>query len=172
MSARTWEPLTNGVSWKEPPLVSFRRARVALEADLGPPQARDLDSNGIGLYDAWALRFGCGLEILLLAFHMDSTARQVPKDRETWIEIQSNETDFGHIAAHLPFELEGVSPWMPDRRTAQPARWAVMRRDDNGNTFEVAAYGTECEADIVADTFEARGHKQSYWVVDRGQAAG
>jgi hypothetical protein len=156
--------MTGGVSWKEPPLVSFRRARAALEADLGPPQARDLESNGIGLYDAWALRFGCGLEVLLLAFHMDSMAENISK--ESWIEIQSNETDFAHVVAHLPFELGEVTPWIPDLRTTRPPRWTVMRRDDNGNIFEVGTYGTRCEADIVADTFEARGHKQTYWVTE------
>jgi len=165
----TWEPLKGGVSWREDPLVNFRRARAALEADLGPPQARDLDSNGIGPYDAWALRFPCGLEVLLLAFHLDSRVQKVPKDRETIVEIQSNQTDFAHISAHLPFELGDISPWIPDRRTTQPPRWTVMRQDDNGNTFEVGSYGTRCEADIVADTFEARGHKQSYWVVERAE---
>lgn len=168
----TWEPLTGGVSWERRPLVSFRRTRAALEADLGPPQARDRDSNGMGLCDAWALRFGCGLEVLLLAFHADSKAENIPKDRETWVEIQSNKTDFAHIIAHLPFELGEAAPWLPDRRTTQPPRWTVMRLDDNGNTFEVGAYGTRCEADLVADTFEARGHKQTYWVVEREQAAG
>ena len=170
MLGRTWEPMTGGVSWKRPPLVSFRRARAALEADLGPPQARDRDSNGMGLYDAWALRFGCGLEVLLLAFHMDPKAENISKDRESWVEIQSNETDFAHIVAHLPFALGQVVPWIPDLRTTQPPRWTVMRRDDNGSSFEVATYGTRCEADIVADTFEARGHKQTYWVAEREPA--
>jgi hypothetical protein len=139
-----------------------------LEADLGLPQTRDLDSNGMGLYDAWALRFACGLEVLLLAFHMDSKATNIPKDRDTWVEIQANETDFAHIVAHLPFALGEVSPRMPDLRTTRPPRWTVMRLDDNGNTFEVGTYGTRCEADIVAETFEATGHKQSYWVVEQG----
>jgi len=173
MSEETREPLTSGVSWQQQrPLVSFRRARRSLEADLGPPQARDLGSNGMGPYDAWTLHFGCGLEILLLAFHLDSKAATIPKDRDTWVEIQSNETDFAHIIAHLPFELDDVATWLPDRRTAQAPRWTVMRLDDNGNTFEVGAYGTRCEADRVTDTFEARGHKQTYRVVEREQATG
>jgi hypothetical protein len=171
MSEETWQPLTSGLSWEQRPLVSFRRARTSLEADLGPPQARDLDSKGMGLYDAWMLRFSCGLEVLLLAFHMDAKAAQIPKDRDTWVEIQSNETDFAHIIAHLPFELDDVATWLPDRRTAQAPRWTVMRLDDDGDTFEVGAYGTRCEADRVADTFEARGPKQTYRVVERVQAA-
>ena len=167
-ASQPWEALTSGVSWKGEPLVSFRRARAALEVDLGPPQARDLDSNGMGRYDAWALRFGCGLEVLLLAFQINSRMETIPKDRDTWVEIQSNETDFAHIVAHLPFEVGEVSPWMPDRRTARPPRWTVMREDDNANTFEVATYGTRCEAEMRIRDFEAHHHKQTYWFVERG----
>jgi len=121
----------------------------------------------MGRYDAWALRFGCGLEVLLLAFHVDSKLVNIPKHRETWIEIQSNETDFAHIVAHLPFELRDVSPWIPDRRTSRPPRWTVMRQDDHGNVFEVGTYGTRCEAEMCVQTFESRGHKQMYWFVER-----
>ena len=167
MAAGTWEPLKNGLSSTQGPLVSFRRARSALEVDLGPPQARDLDSNGMGLYDAWAMRFNCGLEVLLLAFHMDSKVQNIPKDWETWVEIQANETDFPHMLAHLPFELGEVSPWIPDRRTTRPPDWTVMRQDDNGNRFEVGSYGTRCEAEIRIQRLEAGGHKQMYWVVER-----
>ena len=46
----------------------------------------------------------------------------------------------------------------------RPATWRVMRIDDNGNQFEVARFATEREADDAAMRFEARGHKQSYWV--------
>ncbi|MFH9353001.1 SPOR domain-containing protein [Kitasatospora sp. NPDC017646] len=40
----------------------------------------------------------------------------------------------------------------------------VMRQDDNGNRFLVAKGLAEAEARRVADEFEARGHKQMYWV--------
>ncbi|MEM1414026.1 MAG: hypothetical protein AAGH15_03960 [Myxococcota bacterium] len=46
----------------------------------------------------------------------------------------------------------------------QPAAWCVLRMDDNGNRFEVARYATEREADDAAQRFEARGHRQTYWV--------
>ncbi|WP_344447085.1 SPOR domain-containing protein [Kitasatospora nipponensis] len=42
--------------------------------------------------------------------------------------------------------------------------WRVMRQDDNGNRFLVAAGLLRAEADALAATFEARGHKQLYWV--------
>jgi hypothetical protein len=45
-------------------------------------------------------------------------------------------------------------------------RWTVWRQDDNGNRFEVARYGSRAEAELLAATMEARGHKQIYWVVE------
>ncbi|MFF2074442.1 hypothetical protein ACFVXG_06745 [Kitasatospora sp. NPDC058162] len=40
----------------------------------------------------------------------------------------------------------------------------VMRQDDNGNRFLVAKDLAEAEAHRLAAEFEARGHKQMYWV--------
>jgi hypothetical protein len=168
----TWEPLINGVTWKRIPLVSFRRARADLEAKLGPPQARAIDSNGCGPYDAWGLRFSCGLEVLLLAFHLGPDFSNVPADHATWVEIQANSTDFAHIETHLPFELSEVSPWLPDRRTYPAPCWIVMRQDDNGNTFEVRACSSRCEAALYSGSLESLGHKQTYWVVQKASDAG
>jgi RimJ/RimL family protein N-acetyltransferase len=43
-------------------------------------------------------------------------------------------------------------------------RWVVWRQDDNGNRFEVARKDSRAEAEELAATMEARGHKQIYWV--------
>jgi hypothetical protein len=43
-------------------------------------------------------------------------------------------------------------------------RWRVLRLDDNGNTFLIANVETEAEALAIAKAFEARGHKQMYFV--------
>lgn len=40
----------------------------------------------------------------------------------------------------------------------------VLRMDDNGNQFEVAVCETRAMAQQLAATYEARGHKQTYWV--------
>ncbi|MFD8701461.1 SPOR domain-containing protein [Kitasatospora sp. NPDC059648] len=40
----------------------------------------------------------------------------------------------------------------------------VMRQDDNGNRFPVDKGLAEAEARRLAAEFEARGHKQMYWV--------
>jgi hypothetical protein len=42
--------------------------------------------------------------------------------------------------------------------------WRVLRLDDNGNTYQVAKATTEDEARAIAAAFEARGHKQMYFV--------
>lgn len=41
--------------------------------------------------------------------------------------------------------------------------WAVWRQDDSGNKFLVEANLTEQQAQSVAASFEAKGHKQAYW---------
>jgi hypothetical protein len=45
-----------------------------------------------------------------------------------------------------------------------PDRWIVWRQDDNGNRFAVARLDLRADADALAATMEARGHKQTYWV--------
>ncbi len=42
--------------------------------------------------------------------------------------------------------------------------WAVYRIDDNANVFLVRDGLTRAEADRLAAEFQARGHKQTYWV--------
>ena len=43
-------------------------------------------------------------------------------------------------------------------------RWSVWRQDEHGNRFEVARDLARDEAHRAAAAFEARGHKQRYWV--------
>ncbi|MEV8098802.1 (deoxy)nucleoside triphosphate pyrophosphohydrolase [Kitasatospora sp. NPDC085879] len=47
----------------------------------------------------------------------------------------------------------------------------VMRQDDNGNRFLVATGLGRAEAEALAAEFEARGHKQLYWVEAVGPRA-
>jgi hypothetical protein len=42
--------------------------------------------------------------------------------------------------------------------------WIVWRQDDNGNRYEVARRESRAAAEELAAEFEARGHKQTYWV--------
>lgn len=43
----------------------------------------------------------------------------------------------------------------------------LWRQDDNGNQVLVATYGRREEAESARDAFEARAHKQIYWVTSR-----
>jgi hypothetical protein len=44
------------------------------------------------------------------------------------------------------------------------ATWRVVRQDDNGNCFVMAAGLEKYEAEDIARAFEARAHKQIYFV--------
>ena len=47
--------------------------------------------------------------------------------------------------------------------------WLVIRQDDNGNVVVIAEVETETEARAIAAAFEARGHKQLYWALERAE---
>lgn len=51
------------VSWTSPPLGSAEYSRSFLEARFGEPQLSNLDSNGLGPFDAWLMRFDSELEV-------------------------------------------------------------------------------------------------------------
>ncbi|WP_179062015.1 hypothetical protein [Pseudomonas taiwanensis] len=42
--------------------------------------------------------------------------------------------------------------------------WCVKRLDDNGNVFVLRAGLSRGEAEQLMAEYQARGHKQSYWV--------
>lgn len=46
------------------------------------------------------------------------------------------------------------------------SQWSVWRIDDNGNVYLVREQLTEANARQIAAEFEARGHKQMYWVAE------
>ncbi|MBL0212614.1 MAG: hypothetical protein IPQ07_01885 [Myxococcales bacterium] len=48
---------------------------------------------------------------------------------------------------------------------ANPARWRVVREDDNGNLYVLADDLDEAGARRLVLEFEARAHKQSYYAV-------
>ena len=52
--------------------------------------------------------------------------------------------------------------WFPLMNSSQD--WTVHRQDDNGNRFVVQSGLNKEDADKMAAEFEARGHKQLYWV--------
>lgn len=47
---------------------------------------------------------------------------------------------------------------------ASERQWCVKRLDDNGNVFVLRAGLSRDEAERLVAEYQARGHKQSYWV--------
>jgi len=53
----------------------------------------------------------------------------------------------------------------PDRPLAPDApRWALWRQDDNGNRVLMRRFAGIEEAEREQRAYEARGHKQTYWI--------
>ncbi len=146
------------------PLAAFDALAADIEARFGPPLEYDLDSNGVGLFDATGLRLPCGLELGLLRFHLGRGLRTIdPAVEPSRYEVYANELDITHVAFHLGVPLAAMSTW-PDVVTPQSV--IVMRADDNGNHCEVCRVTNRCEAEAIAAAYERRAHKQTYWVAD------
>jgi hypothetical protein len=67
------------------------------------------------------------------------------------------------IRSRRPMEQNDISP---DRREEL---WAVHRQDDNGNHFVVETGLSRAEAERLVEMYEARSHKQLYWVEAEGE---
>lgn len=60
--------------------------------------------------------------------------------------------------------------WHLTSVATQLRRWRVTRQDDNGNVFVIAEVESEHAARQLAADYEARGHKQMYWVEPADEA--
>lgn len=158
-------------TWTSPPLAVFEAMAAVIEARFGPPTERDLDSNGMGPMDMLCLRFTCGLEVGLLRFHLGAELREIDSVIEpSRFEIHANERDLAHVAFHLGVPLGQMSLWTERDGaplvTSPPRSVVVMRTDDNGNDVEVDRLTNRCEAAALVRDYEARGHKQTYWIAE------
>lgn len=162
-----------GVPWSSPPYATFEALAPALEAKWGPPIARDLDSNGLGLFDCHRLQFPCGLEVALWRFHCTPDLQRIDAAHEpSPYEIHANQPDLAHIVFHLDLPPHAVHPTTtaagaPLIAPIKPSL-ILMRQDDNGNRYEVVRVTSDCEAESLLHRYEATGHKQLYWIVFAG----
>jgi RpiB/LacA/LacB family sugar-phosphate isomerase len=69
----------------------------------------------------------------------------------------ADQRNIRHLA-EIPGTATPVTEPEPERR------YLLIRQDDNGNRHVVARYRERAEATAAAEVFEARGHKQLYWV--------
>ncbi|WP_254507436.1 hypothetical protein [Anatilimnocola floriformis] len=129
--------------------------------------------DGIGDVDVWAWEYPCGLQILIRAWH--------PGHLRVASLISPDSPEWEHTRRHLPFhEQDLIRPHNPDghddfsliakyypHRLAEIANlhaFQVWRIDDNGNVFTVGEPTSERDARCQVAMYEARGHKQMYWV--------
>jgi len=49
----------------------------------------------------------------------------------------------------------------PDRSTT---RWQLKRQDDHGNRYVIADFDSKEAASQMMAEYEAKGHKQTYWI--------
>ena len=100
-------------------------------------------------------------------------ARFVTHNLDQW-ENWRIETSYGPVYVLVTNELPADWPedafttiWPVPAHLAERGRsggWVVWRQDDNGNQYGVSRHDNREEADTVASTMEARGHKQTFWV--------
>ena len=129
----------------------------------GPCHREEEDPSVVaGPEEAWAFGFPCGLEVLVIH------PRGVHEGR-LW-ELQGNLPEPQHALEHLGLTAVPVT-WRADRmrvhvtdREGEPPRIEVWRLDDNGNEALVDVLASQATADCVVESYEARLHKQTYFV--------
>jgi hypothetical protein len=150
--------------------LGFLRVELSALDRLGPPHAEDDPEEHFRKYGLppspgrdWWLRARCGVEFLLWQDFVDEQ-----------VIVGGDETaEFAHIVAHLPFPSEVTWRCAPqadeEARRSGKGGWQVWRIDDRGNRFELECLSRERSARCYAALLEARGHKQSYFVEQRGE---
>ncbi len=164
-------------SWCSDILFVGWASRPAIRAVHGRATATDVAENGVGVFDVWRREFECGLEVIVWVFP-ELHWQPLPEERmglEVYAPTRAVEHVRHHLAVHIDVEhindefswsrrnAEGATP----RWLAPDERFVVMRQDDNGNRGEMVRVYTEAQAACIARLFEARGHKQTYWVEQR-----
>jgi hypothetical protein len=155
------------------PLCGFIGCRLGpkqVAEALGPPMLTNV-IDGAGRGDLWGYEFACGQKLLV----------QIPHASYHPGEIVFDSPEISHALRHLPFHERDLEPmslealaerckdiigWYPQRRAEIESLHAyqVWRIDDNGNVFAVGEPTSERDARCIVAQFEARGHKQTYWV--------
>jgi hypothetical protein len=153
-------PLTWSNAWV---LVDFDLDREEAARRWGPPHLVNEKFMDLEEADLWAFGFDCGLEVLI-SFGQRS---------RHW-RLHGNLPEPEHALPHLELPKECASGHPAQRRAwrtqseSPPESWTVWRQDDYGNQFVVDVLASERTARCLADLYEARAHKQSYWVERAG----
>jgi hypothetical protein len=154
-------PIPHEVSRGLKAVLTGEASQEALVRALGPPTLRAADEQGRGPIDGWDLAAPCGLLLGLVRYERDRQGL-VRHDRQGPVEVYASDLDAEHVAAHVCSFVGAISPH--ERDPEAPARFALLRQDDNGNRVEMRRFASRCAAEHERDVFEARGHKQVCWV--------
>jgi hypothetical protein len=151
---------------KERPLLWTHKAvkvdlevpRAELEQRFGAPHYTDEEGCGLGPEEFWRFSCDCGLEVAVR--HLRITGSM------TIVAMQHGEVE--HALAHLGLDGHAVV-YRSDASEPRPTQgWAVVRQDDTGNRYDVCLVPVRAHAECFARMLEARAHKQSYSVEQRG----
>lgn len=145
------------------PILMFRSTLELMVQAYGP-QCRDMDENdneaGHCMY--WTLELPCGLK-LELVFHTAKNKTEVYSDApEIEHAIHHLQLKEGQIIARMDRDLLDLF-----EKEYRFGRWDLFRYDDNGNENFVVSLNTQREAECILDSFEKKGHKQTYILKNR-----
>jgi len=126
---------------------------------LGSAPAADHPGRAPSAGGEWLLGFECGLRLRLTR---DSRCAA----RRGW-SVEGNLPEPRHALDHLGVPSSAVI-WRADppgeRGAPGGARIELWRLDDNGNQLRVDVLASESTAACLLARYEARGHKQTYWL--------
>jgi len=87
-----------------------------------------------------------------------------PPEHPAFTLVLSEDGDPADLIAEL-FECLAVdNADTPYLEVQIPARWKLLRRDDNGHAFEISRFSCRSKALKKLADFENRAHKQTYWL--------
>lgn len=80
-------------------------------------------------------------------------------------DMKQPSAEIADLAAHVLPSLWAVQPILRDAVQMDASDlWAVWRQDIHGNSFKMQGGLAEGEAAAIAAEYEAKGHKQHYWI--------
>lgn len=161
-------PFPVNFSWF--PLITFDIGDRDIVSRFGPHHETLKEEDFLrepGPCDYWAFRFECGLQIAITHY-----------TGENRVKISADLPEIDHILRHL--DLSARPSWRIDEASPDiisvylekelqqqwsfDLRFELWRQDDNGNKFKVGVFNSEREAACTRDSFEKRGHRQTYWI--------
>ncbi|MEM9191792.1 MAG: hypothetical protein AAGF12_21650 [Myxococcota bacterium] len=141
------------------PVGHLRLSPEELRIRRGPPTVEGIESPE-GPFDAWLFRFPCGLSTSVRIHRPEGAGPTGPVN----VELHASNPEQGHLLFHLGIKREELLNGEFDVGVDGPRAIRVVRLDDNGNEFLVDSYSSRCEAAAVVERYEARGHRQSYFM--------